>query len=45
VIAKVRPDLRVVFSADWPDANARLKGAVAILKELAKIAEQGAKAA
>jgi transcription-repair coupling factor (superfamily II helicase) len=45
VIAKVRPDLRIVFSEDWPDANARLKGTGAILKELAKIAEQTAKAA
>lgn len=45
VIAKVRPDLKIVFSEDWPDANARLKGTGAILKELAKIAEQTAKAA
>jgi len=45
VIAKMRPDLKVVFSEDWPTANARLKGTGAILKELAKIAEQGARAA
>jgi transcription-repair coupling factor (superfamily II helicase) len=45
VIAKVRPDLKIVFSEDWPDATARLKGTGAILKELAKIAEQTAKAA
>jgi len=45
VIARMRPDLKVVFSEDWPSANARLKGTGAILKELAKIAEQGARAA
>ncbi|WP_029356049.1 transcription-repair coupling factor [Bosea sp. 117] len=45
VIAKVRPDLKVVFSDDWPSAEARLKGTGAILKELARIAEQVAKAA
>ncbi|QIB35840.1 transcription-repair coupling factor [Ancylobacter pratisalsi] len=45
VIAKMRPDGKVVFSEDWPDATARLRGASAILKELAKIAEQGARAA
>ncbi|GLK84413.1 transcription-repair coupling factor [Ancylobacter defluvii] len=45
VIAKVRPDLKVVFSDDWPEANARLKGVGAILKELAKIAGGTAKAA
>ncbi|MGA0562972.1 transcription-repair coupling factor [Ancylobacter sp. VNQ12] len=45
VIAKMRPDGKVVFSEDWPNANARLKGTSQILKELAKIAEQGARAA
>lgn len=45
VVAKMRPDGKVVFSEDWPNANARLKGTAGILKELAKIAEQGAKAA
>ncbi|TSJ61536.1 transcription-repair coupling factor [Starkeya sp. 3C] len=45
VVAKMRPDGKVVFSEDWPSPNARLKGSAAILKELAKIAEQGAKAA
>lgn len=45
VVAKMRPDGKVVFSEDWPNANARLKGTSQILKELAKIAEQGAKAA
>jgi transcription-repair coupling factor (superfamily II helicase) len=45
VVAKMRPDGKVVFSEDWPNANARLKGSATILRELAKIAEQGAKAA
>ncbi|GAB4065435.1 transcription-repair coupling factor [Ancylobacter sonchi] len=45
VIAKVRPDLKVVFSDDWASANDRLKGVGAILKELAKIAGSAAKAA
>ncbi|MCK0197785.1 transcription-repair coupling factor [Ancylobacter sp. 6x-1] len=45
VVAKMRPDLKVVFSDDWPTAGARLKGTVAILRELAKIAGQGARAA
>ncbi|MDQ0510836.1 transcription-repair coupling factor [Ancylobacter amanitiformis] len=45
VVAKMRPDGKVVFSEDWPDANARLKGTTQILRELAKIAEQGARAA
>ena len=45
VVAKMRPDGKVMFSEDWPSANARLKGSAGILKELARIAEQGAKAA
>ncbi|MCJ8141656.1 transcription-repair coupling factor [Ancylobacter sp. A5.8] len=38
VVAKVRPDLKLVISEDWPDAEARLKGTVALLKDLAKLA-------
>ncbi|MCS0503765.1 transcription-repair coupling factor [Ancylobacter mangrovi] len=45
VVAKMRPDGKVVFSEDWPNPTARLRGTGVILKELAKIAEQGAKAA
>ncbi len=45
VVAKMRPDLKVVFSDDWPTAGARLKGTVTILRELAKIADQVTRAA
>ncbi|HSI39798.1 MAG TPA: transcription-repair coupling factor [Xanthobacteraceae bacterium] len=45
VVARMRPDLKVVFSEDWPDAAARLKGAGALLKDLARIAAEAKKAA
>ncbi|MFT6659257.1 MAG: transcription-repair coupling factor (superfamily II helicase), partial [Maritalea sp.] len=39
--AKVRPDQRIVFSRNWPDANAKLMGAARILTQLAKLATDG----
>jgi transcription-repair coupling factor (superfamily II helicase) len=37
--AKVRPDMRIVFSRDFESADDRLKGTSAILRTLARIAE------
>jgi transcription-repair coupling factor (superfamily II helicase) len=37
--AKVRPDLRVVFSRDFETADERLKGTTAILRNLTRIAD------
>jgi transcription-repair coupling factor (superfamily II helicase) len=42
--ARVRPDMKVVFFADWESSNERLKGAADILAGLVRIA-QPAKAA
>jgi transcription-repair coupling factor (superfamily II helicase) len=42
--ARVRPDMKVVFFADWEDPEDRLKGAARILRALVGIAER-AKAA
>ena len=38
--AKVRPDMRVVFSRDFEEPDERLKGTAVILKNLARIAER-----
>jgi transcription-repair coupling factor (superfamily II helicase) len=38
-IAKVRPDMKVVFLEDWVKPEQRLKGTTAILRNLVKIAE------
>ncbi|MFG1479027.1 transcription-repair coupling factor [Xanthobacter sp. V4C-4] len=38
--AKVRPDFKVVFLREWPAADARLKGTLAILKKLAALAQK-----
>lgn len=35
--AKVRPDFKVVFLRDWPSAEARLKGTLAVLTKLARL--------
>lgn len=43
--AKVRPDSKVVFIRDWPDAAARTKGVAVILAKLAKLVEGEAKQA
>ncbi len=42
--ARVRPDMKVVFLADWEQPEDRLKGAARILRALVGIAER-AKAA
>ena len=36
---KVRPDQKVVVTRDWPTPGARLKGAAALLGQLAKLAQ------
>jgi transcription-repair coupling factor (superfamily II helicase) len=36
---RVRPDQKVVISRDWPNAEQRLKGAQALLGQLAKLAQ------
>jgi transcription-repair coupling factor (superfamily II helicase) len=38
-VMKVRPDQKVVVSRDWPSPEARLKGARAVLSQLADLAE------
>ncbi|MEM7694429.1 MAG: transcription-repair coupling factor [Pseudomonadota bacterium] len=43
--AKVRPDHKVVFIRDWPDAAQRTKGVAVVLAKLAKLAEVDEKAA
>jgi transcription-repair coupling factor (superfamily II helicase) len=43
--ARVRPDMKVVFFDEWEAPPARLKGAAAILRTLAGIAQKAAKAA
>ncbi|MBX3552338.1 MAG: transcription-repair coupling factor [Pseudolabrys sp.] len=43
--AKVRPDMKVVFLADWQEAEDRLKGTTAILRSLAGIADKAKKKA
>ena len=44
-IAKVRPDQKVVLIRDWDNVEARLKGLAATMIMLAKIAEEGQRAA
>jgi transcription-repair coupling factor (superfamily II helicase) len=44
-LAKIRPDQKVVFIRDWPDANKRTRGVAQILAKLAKLAEGEEKAA
>ena len=42
---RIKPDQKLVFSRDWPTAEARLKGTAAILSRMARIAgETGAAA-
>jgi transcription-repair coupling factor (superfamily II helicase) len=36
---KLRPDMRLVFMRDWDDAEARLKGTAALLRDLVRVAE------
>jgi transcription-repair coupling factor (superfamily II helicase) len=39
--ARIKPDQKMVFSRDWPNAESRLKGTAAILSRLAKLAAGG----
>ncbi|MGE0846707.1 MAG: TRCF domain-containing protein, partial [Flavobacteriaceae bacterium] len=43
--AKVRPDHRIVFKRDWPDAGDRLRGTATVVRKLASIADEVAPAA
>ena len=36
---RLKPDQKLVFARDWPNAASRLKGAAAILSRMAKLAE------
>ncbi len=36
---RIKPDQKLVFARNWPNADARLKGAAAILSRMAKLAE------
>ena len=40
--ARVKPDQKLVFARDWPNAEARLKGTAAILSRLARLAQGAA---
>ena len=39
---RIKPDQKLVFARNWPNAEARLKGAAAILSRLARLAEEAA---
>jgi len=39
---EVRPDQKVVVMRDWPTPEARLKGAEALLNQLARLAKAAA---
>jgi len=41
---RLKPDQKLVFSRDWPNAASRLKGTAAILSRMAKLAEAPAEA-
>jgi transcription-repair coupling factor (superfamily II helicase) len=43
-LAKVK-DNKLVVRRDWPDADARVKGAFAIVRDLARLAQEKARAA
>jgi transcription-repair coupling factor (superfamily II helicase) len=45
VLAKIRPDQKVVLSRDWETAEQRLKGSAAVLLKLVRLAETDSKAA
>ena len=44
-IARVRPDQRIVLIRDWADMGGRLKGTMAVMAELSRLAAQGERAA
>jgi transcription-repair coupling factor (superfamily II helicase) len=39
VNVRLKPDQKLVFARDWPNAASRLKGTAAILNRMAKLAE------
>lgn len=39
ILAKIRPDQKVVLTRDWPSADDRLKGTAAVLIKLSRLAE------
>ncbi len=41
--ARVRPDMKIVFSRDLPEADARLESCRRLMRQLVEIAEQGRK--
>jgi transcription-repair coupling factor (superfamily II helicase) len=45
VLAKIRPEQRIVLSRDWETPDSRLKGAASILLKLSRLAEAETKAA
>ncbi|WP_055048871.1 transcription-repair coupling factor [Devosia sp. A16] len=42
---RIKPDQKLVFSRDWPTADARLKGTAAILSRMARLAAESGAAA
>ncbi len=44
-LAKMRPDQKIVFIRDWPDADKRTKGVAVLLTKLAKLADGDTKVA
>ncbi|WP_176730393.1 transcription-repair coupling factor [Devosia insulae] len=42
---RIKPDQKLVFSRDWPTAEARLKGTAAILSKMARLAVESSAAA
>lgn len=42
---RIKPDQKLVFSRDWPTAEARLKGTAAILSRMARLAAESSAAA
>jgi transcription-repair coupling factor (superfamily II helicase) len=44
-LGRVRPDQKIVLIRDWEDAERRLKGTATLMNVLARLAEEGEKAA
>ncbi len=43
ILAKIRPDQKVVLIRDWPEPEQRLKGAAAVLVRLARMVDEAGK--
>ncbi|HUG61131.1 MAG TPA: transcription-repair coupling factor, partial [Methylomirabilota bacterium] len=43
VLAKIRPDQKIVLIRDWPDPEQRLKGTAAVLVRLARMVDEAGK--